>query len=189
MILYWPTADMNHSTFLPCSCNGVRLRRLAVNDLAAFQAYRHDAELGRYQGWSPTSDVEAAAFLAQMSTAVPLQPGVWLQIGIAEDSTDLLVGDIGLLLDENGKQVEIGFTLRRASQGRGMATIALTQAMALVFRHTAVERIIAVTDARNIASIRLLERIGLRRVSSVSKVFRDEECVEHTYVLARQTLA
>ena len=157
------------ATFLPCSCDGVRLRRLAVKDLRAFQAYRHDAELGRYQGWSPTSDAAAAAFLAQMSTAVPLQPGVWLQIGIAEDSTDLLVGDIGLLLDENGKQVEIGFTLRRASQGRGMATIALTQAMALVFRHTAVERIIAVTDARNLASIRLLERIGLRKVSSAGR--------------------
>ncbi len=176
---------MNHSTFLPCSCNGVTLRRLTVKDLAAFQAYRHDAELGRYQGWVPTSDAEAAAFLARMSSAVPLQPGVWLQIGIAEDSTDLLVGDIGLLLDENGRQVEIGFTLRRESQGRGLATMALTQAMALVFRHTAVERIIAVTDTRNLACIRLLERIGMRKVSSVSKVFRDEDCIEHTYDFAR----
>lgn len=176
---------MNHSSFLPRSCHGVTLRRLAVKDLAAFQAYRHDAELGRFQGWVPTSNAEAAAFLARMSTAGPLQAGAWLQIGIAEDSMDLLIGDIGLLLDENGRQVEIGFSLRRESQGRGVATMAVTQAIDLVFQHTATERIIAVTDARNLACIRLLERIGMRKVRSASMVFRDEECIEHTYDLAR----
>ena len=42
------------------------LRRLGVGDLAAFQAYRLDPELGRYQGWSPMSPAEATDFLSAM---------------------------------------------------------------------------------------------------------------------------
>jgi hypothetical protein len=45
--------------------DGFVLRRLATADLAAFQAYRTDAALGRYQGWSPMTDAEARAFLEE----------------------------------------------------------------------------------------------------------------------------
>lgn len=170
---------------LPRQAGSITLRQLAAADLSAFQAYRHDAELGRYQGWSATSDHEAAAFIAQMDSASMLQPGVWSQIGIADTTNDELIGDIGLLLASDGQHAEIGFTLRRASHGRGYARAAVREAIRLVFDVTRAQRVLAVTDARNAPSIRLLERIGMTRVSSETTIFRDEPCVEHTYAIAR----
>jgi RimJ/RimL family protein N-acetyltransferase len=172
---------------LPRFGNGVVLRRLRASDLAAFQDYRHDAVLGRYQGWSATSDDEAAAFLAEMSTGALLQAGAWSQIGIAEPGDMTLIGDIGLLLANDGQHAEIGFTLRRVSQGRGVATFAVREAIDLVFEHTQAERVIGVTDARNQSSIRLLERVGMRKTGSSSAVFRGEPCIENIYAVSRQT--
>jgi RimJ/RimL family protein N-acetyltransferase len=171
---------------LPRFADGVVLRRLAPADLAAFQAYRHDAELGQYQGWSPSTDDEAKSFLSEMSTSELLQPGVWSQIGIAESGTLALVGDIGVLLASDGRQAEIGFTLRRQSQGRGIATTAVREAILLVFEHTRAERVLGITDSRNLPSMRLLERVGMHRTGSRSAMFRGEACVEHIYAVARQ---
>jgi Acetyltransferase (GNAT) domain len=100
----------------------VVLRRLSVTDLVAFQAYRSDAELSRYQGWSAMPDPEARAFLDEMNAAPLFRPGEWAQIGIAEPQTLALLCDIGLHLAEDSRQAEIGFTLARHAQRRGLAT-------------------------------------------------------------------
>jgi aminoglycoside 6'-N-acetyltransferase len=172
---------------LPCAGERVVLRRLRATDLASFQAYRHDPDLGRYQGWSPTTDDAARAFLEEMG-AVPLfRPGEWAQIGIAEPATDALLGDIGLHLATDGRAVEIGFTLARAAQGQGVATAAVRAALQLVFRATAVERVVGVTDVRNRASIGVLERVGMRHLETRDAVFRGEACVELVYAKARVT--
>lgn len=170
---------------LPRAGEGVLLRRLGVGDLAVFQAYRGDAELGRYQGWSPMSAAKAAAFLDEMSAAPLFRPGEWAQIGIAEPSGSRLLGDIGLFLAEDGREAEIGFTLARAAQGRGLATAAVREALRLVFESVPVLRVVGITDARNLASIRLLERVGMARRDTREAVFREETCIEHVYVAQR----
>src|SRR5687767_8837014 len=150
-----PSADP-----LPRVVNGVMLRRLAVCDLAAFQTYRLDPVVGQYQGWSATSDAEATSFLAKMSAVQLFQPGSWSQIAVASTSNPVLIGDIGLFLASDGHHAEIGFTLRRESQGRGIATTAVREAINLLFEHTNVGRVLGITDARNVPSIRALERVG-----------------------------
>jgi RimJ/RimL family protein N-acetyltransferase len=171
---------------LPRLANGVVLRRLAVSDLPAFQAYRHDTALGQYQAWSATSDVGASSFLTEMSTAALFRPGMWSQIGIADSGSLALIGDIGLLLASDGRHAEVGFTLRRQSQGHGFATTAVREAIKLVFEHTKAERVLGITDTRNLQSIRLLERVGMRRAESRSAMFRGQLCVEHIYAVSRQ---
>jgi RimJ/RimL family protein N-acetyltransferase len=59
------------------------------------------------------------------------------------------------------KQIFDGFTLSRKSQGRGLATEAVRGAIYLIFERTPALRVHAVTDARNLPCIRLLERIGM----------------------------
>jgi [ribosomal protein S5]-alanine N-acetyltransferase len=172
---------------LPRIANGVVLRRFAASDLAAFQAYRHDAVLGQYQGWSATSDSDATALLAEMRIATLLQPGTWSQIGIAEFNGQAIIGDIGLFLASDGRHAEIGFTLGRESQGHGIATIAVREAINLVFEHTEAEQVRGITDARNLPSIRLLERVGMHSTESRGAVFRGEACLEHVYAVSRQS--
>ena len=179
---------MNHARAadaLPRIAGPIALRRLAPQDLAAFQAYRRDPELGRYQGWSPLPDEEAQGFLARMHSATPLQPGVWFQLGIADARSLRLIGDIGLLVSADGHRSEVGFTLARPAQGQGFATVAVREAVALVFEYSAAGRVLATTDARNHSSIRLLERVGMHQIESRNTTFRGEPCVEITYAIAR----
>jgi RimJ/RimL family protein N-acetyltransferase len=170
---------------LPRFANGVVLRRLGAADLPAFQAYRRDREVGQYQGWSPTSDAEAMVFLTEMSTIALFEPGKWCQIGIAEPGSLCLIGDIGLYLSHDGYHAEIGFTLRPQSQGLGLGTAAVREAVKFVFAQTGVDRVLGITDERNAPSIRLLERIGMRMGESRSATFRGEPCVERVYVISR----
>ena len=171
--------------FLPRIAGPIVLRRLAPSDLAAFQAYRGDPLLAQYQGWSATTDAAALSFLQTMHAASLLQPGAWCQVGIALRDDPELIGDIGLLLAEDGRRAEIGFTLRRAAHGRGLAAAAVRAAMGLVFEQTGALRVEGITDARNLPSIRLLERVGMRWTGTHDTVFKGEPCTEYTYAIAR----
>ena len=173
---------------LPHSGAGFVLRRLSPGDLAEFQAYRHDEELGRYQGWRPTADEQASAFLAEMNIAPFPNPGHWVQIGIAEPERQRLIGDIGVFLPLDATFAEIGFTLARFAQGRGVATAAIRAVIELVFECSAAQSVIGVTDARNLPSMRLMERVGMRMTGTNRAVFRGEACVEHTYTVTRAHL-
>ena len=177
--------DPAENQVLPSEFPGGRLRRLHETDLAAFQAYRSIPELGRYQGWSPLSDAQALAFLAEMNAAPLFAPGRWIQLGITESQSDALVGDIGLHVSDDGLVGEIGFTLAPRAQGRGLATRAVSRALELLLANTRVERVRGITDRRNSASIRLLERLGFRHEETRTVDFRGEVCCEKTYVRLR----
>jgi RimJ/RimL family protein N-acetyltransferase len=170
---------------LPRSTPRLLLRRLASGDLKDFQAYRHDPEVGRYQGWLPTDDRAAETFLAEMGRIDIFQPGVWFQLGIADRSSGRLIGDIGICVAMDGNEAEIGFSLCADAQGRGLATEAVREAVALLFEQAGVARVVGITDARNLPSIRLLERVGMRRQQTVAALFRGEPCQEHHYAMAK----
>lgn len=169
---------------LPRAAGEIVLRRLAATDLADFQSYRHDPELGRFQGWVATSDEEALKFLHYMNQAALLKPGTWCQIGIA-DTRLQLIGDIGLILSSDANQADIGFTLRRPSQGRGLATAAVKSAIALVFECCEAKKVVGIADARNVSSIRLLERAGMQKVETRRTKSRGKWCTEVVYSARR----
>jgi RimJ/RimL family protein N-acetyltransferase len=178
---------MNNANLLPHIAHGVMLRRLSPNDLAAFQAYRHDPVVGQYQGWTALPDAQALAFLTDMGNAALLQPGAWCQIGICTETQQELMGDIGLLIAHDQSYAEIGFSLNPKYQHQGLATRAVREAIALVFAHTPVSQVLGIADARNTPSIRLLERLGMQRIATLDAVFKGEACSEHTYALSNPT--
>ncbi len=175
---------------LPQHTPRTTLRRLAASDLDAFHAYRSDAEVGRYQGWTPMTREQAQAFLAEMSTAPFCLDEIWFQLAIAECASGRLIGDIGICVHAgDDAHAEIGFTLAPQAQHLGLGTEAVRTAVAMLFEHTGVKRIVGITDARNIASLRLLERIGMGQVQTLETVFRGEPCTELLCELRRPASA
>ncbi len=120
-----------------------------------------------------------------MSTSGLFQPGEWFQAGIADRGTNALIGDIGILIASGEEEAEIGFTLRAQSQGLGLGTEAVSEAIGLVFEHTAVSRVVGITDARNLQCVHLLERVGMQKVETQNSIFRGDPCVEHVFTLSR----
>ena len=157
------------------------LRRLCTADVPAFQAYRNDDAVGRYQGWLAQTDRQALAFVEEMSRAVLCPNGRWLQLAVAHQEGNELIGDIGVCVAANGESAELGFTIAPRFQGQGLGTEALREAVGLVFERSSAVQAICITDARNIPSIRLLERARMKRTATAQAIFRGEPCIEHTY--------
>ncbi len=139
------------------------LRRLREADLEALVAYRADPEVARYQGWSDYDAKRGRELIESMHGRQPGEPG-WFQFAIALKETDALVGDCALRVDgHDPRQGEIGFTLSRQHQGQGLGTEAVRALLGYAFGTLGLHRIIGVTDAKNTAAARVLERVGMRR--------------------------
>lgn len=175
----------NLDALLPLESGTTLLRRFRSDDVARFHAYRSDAELARFQGWSPMTLPQAQAFVEEMAGISALQPGEWVQLAICDQRADELLGDLGLFLEPDGATAEVGFTLARAAQGKGHATRALRAAVALIYAASAATTVRAVTDARNVRSIRTLERADFALFHSRSAVFKGEDCTELVYTCRR----
>jgi len=140
------------------------LRHFTDADLVPFMAYRNDPIVARYQSWERIREAEACAFIAEQKLVQPGVPGQWFQIAIALKETGTLVGDCALMIDKhNERQAEIGYTLARAYQGKGIAAEAVSRVLDFAFKMLGLHRVIAITDCENTASVTLLERLGLRR--------------------------
>jgi ribosomal-protein-alanine N-acetyltransferase len=74
------------------------------------------------------------------------------------------VGVAGILPPDSdiGPEPELGYMLASAFHGRGLATEAVTGLLGDAFERLGLERVAAVVDAPNVASIRVLEKAGFR---------------------------
>ncbi len=185
--LIWSIGVGMHSllTLLPGHAEGTTIRRLQASDLERFHAYRSDAGLAKYQGWSPMSLEVASGFINEMESVSELRRGKWVQLGVVDSQSNALIGDLGLYLEHDESAAEVGFTVCRMAQGLGHATRAVRFSLSLVFQTTAAEHVRAVTDSRNISSIRVLERANFRRSATQQALFKGEPCTEFVYVCRR----
>ncbi len=143
----------------------LRLRPFRDSDLDAFLAYRNDPLVALHQSWDvPYSREQGRAFLELMQTTRPGEPGAWYQIAIELKTTAALIGDcVFCLLAEDPRQAEIGYSLIQRYQGQGYATEAVQRLLRYLFEDLHLHRVRAICDVENVASVRLLERVGMRR--------------------------
>jgi len=165
----------------------VVLRQLVAADVPAFAAYRALPEVARYQGFDSYTVKQAADFVARnLQTTIPPAPGEWVQIAIARADTDELLGDCALHLNGHDPRLgEVGITLDPRWQGQGYAREALLGLLGYCFGQLRLHRVVANTDTRNLASVRLLESVGMRREGHFRQNgwFKGEWCDEFQYAL------
>lgn len=132
------------------------------------------------------SDDEARAFVSARGSQPMLGSGDWRQLATASREGDELLGDLGLCGRQNG-DAELGITLRHEAQGGGLATEALRGLARALVQRPQVERLVGITDERNLAPMRLLERLGMTWASRYPAVYQQAPCVELRYELSRET--
>ncbi|WP_025786318.1 GNAT family N-acetyltransferase [Sporosarcina sp. D27] len=74
-----------------------------------------------------------------------------------------VVGDLSVWYTDMKDTVEIGYSFSNEVAGRGLATEAVNSLVNKLFDEFNVHRIQAILDARNTASQKLCERIGMRK--------------------------
>ena len=139
------------------------LREIGDDDLDAIAALHAQPEVMRYSPEGhPLSRDESAGFIAWVRQHYATYGyGLW---AVIEKPGGRLLGYCGLTTYEiDGRsEVEVGYRLDPAAWGRGYATEAAGACIAYAFEHLGVERVIAITEAANTASIRVAEKNGLR---------------------------
>lgn len=85
----------------------------------------------------------------------------------------------------------LAYEIAVKSWGKGFATEACRRVIQALFSDYDVTKIVAEVDTRNVASIRLLERLGFRRgaVREHADFFKGSNSDEYTYTLAREDAA
>ncbi len=97
-----------------------------------------------------------------------------------------LVGDVVLMFhSEEHRAGEIGYVFGPQFHGHGYATEAVAALLDLAFRGLGLHRVVARIDARNDASAKLAERLGLRREAHFvsNEMFKGEWTDEVVYAM------
>jgi len=141
------------------------LRPFQEADLESFAAYRSDPGVALYQSWSsPFTLDQARAFLKEMEIVQVGAPGMWYQLAVERQCQSGLIGDCAFqILADDERQAQIGFTFAPAYQKQGYATEAAKGLLDYMFGKLHLHRVAATCDVENEASVRLLERLGMRR--------------------------
>jgi RimJ/RimL family protein N-acetyltransferase len=140
------------------------LRPVGIEDAEVLFGYRSNAIINQYQGWIPETVADVREFIQDKVCAIIDQPNTWFQLAIVRKDTGKLIGDVGIhFLEPDSLQAEIGCTLNFDQHGNGFATEALTETLNFLFRKLNKHRVIASIDPRNKKSIKLVERIGMRK--------------------------
>ena len=176
-------------TFTELETPRLTLRRSRPEDAEAISAYRSDPAVNRYQGWERTDADGIRAQIEEMSVRAPGEPG-WVQLSVRERESGRLVGDVGLSAasDEPGV-IEIGYTIDPAFQGRGYATEAVGALIAHAFEELGADVIRAYASAKNLPSIRVAEKAGLKLVERFQRQHEGKVWWGVRYELRREDAA
>lgn len=141
------------------------LRPLSAADTEDLVAYRSLEAVCRFVPFAPMDGAAVADKLhAGWSRRVITGDGEGLTLGVELATTGQLIGDVVLFFaSAEHRGGEIGWVFHPGYAGHGYATEAAHAMLHLAFDRLALHRVIARVDARNEASLRLADRLGMRR--------------------------
>ena len=136
------------------------LRLPTSSDVASTLAIYSDPQVMEYiDSDRPFEKIDEAARSIERGLAHFEKHGVCYS-AVIEKATGRHVGYCGFNVFEDGPDLELVFHFHRACWGRGYATEAARACIEYAFGALDAHRVVALTDPRNAASIRVLEKLG-----------------------------
>lgn len=161
---------------LPVETERLLLRAHRMSDLDDLVAFHGDPEVVRFVPW-PVRDRAATeeTLRVKLTQTELVAHGQWLVLAVELRSTGTVIGEV-LLKWASDRQGEVGFALGGDHHGRGYALEAATAMLRLGFDDLGFHRITAVCIEDNVASARLLTRLGMRQEARLvdNVVFKGE---------------
>jgi RimJ/RimL family protein N-acetyltransferase len=149
----------------PIETPRLRLRPFTRGDVDAVFAYRSREDVCLYLFDDPmTREAVAEIIHARIGQLAFAEEGDRIVLGVETRADGALVGEVSLIWRSvESRQAEVGYIFHPDVQGRGYATEAAAALLEVGFEGAELHRIYARCDARNIASARVMERLGMHR--------------------------
>jgi RimJ/RimL family protein N-acetyltransferase len=163
------------------------LRPFRPDDLDDLLAFRGRDDVARYLLTGPLDREQTRDLLKRMVTEIELrEEGQRLALAAVRRDTGTLIGDLVLMWrSAEHRMGEIGYSLHPDHQGQGFAVEAGEALVRLGIEGVGLHRVIGRCDARNRASARVLERLGMRREAHFvrNELVKGEWCDELVYAV------
>lgn len=145
----------------------LELRAFRQDDLAALCAFEGRPDVMRYLYWEDPSAQAVRERLQRRIASDRLEAeGDTLMLAVVRRDTGVLIGHVMLhWVSQTHQQGELGFVFDPDHQGQGYATEACLPLLAIAFGELGLHRVRCHADARNVASIALQRRLGMRQES------------------------
>jgi RimJ/RimL family protein N-acetyltransferase len=139
------------------------LREWTLDDAPALFEICRDAEVMRYIGTGkPYKMLDEAEKFLDWAVAYQKANG-FCRWALLEKSSGKIVGSCGYAYTHEMPEPELGYLFARDVWGKGFATETARACLDYGFEKLAFREIIAITDLENVASQKVLEKIGFTR--------------------------
>ena len=164
------------------------LRRFTADDAQHLFDLDNDPEVMRYlNGGIPTPrDVVESEMLPRFLRYDEESPGIGFWAAIERSTMDFLGWFSLRRADPGSSTATLGYRLRRATWGRGYATEGARALVRIALLDLGVARVTATTYQDNLASRRVMEKLGMKRVRRFHYTVDDLANVDTYHVGAPQ---
>ena len=166
------------------------LRPFTPGDFEDLYAYHSRPDVARYLLWEERDRAQAREALERKTRQSALDDeGQALVLAVVWPQVGRVVGEVNLeWRSRQHRQGEIGFVFNPDYHGNGLATEAAEAMLRLGFDDLGLHRVFGRCDARNLASARVMERLGMRREAHFvhNEIFKGEWGEELVYAMLDQ---
>jgi ribosomal-protein-alanine N-acetyltransferase len=140
------------------------LREFDEADFDALREIDSDPEILRYRSRQEITPAATREFLIQAQAQAAEQPRQQYALAVALREDERLVGQCGLtVVSARYDEAFLWYSINRRDWGQGFATEAAARLLRYGFEEAGLRRIFAECHPDNLASARVLEKIGMRR--------------------------
>ena len=143
----------------------VKFRELTMTDTGMLFGIYSDKEAMKYRGSKPMQTIDDAKNFVK-NTKVKKMEILTIRKGIELVKTKELIGSVMYRFNENKKnECEIGYSIGRQFWGKGLGKEIVKTMIKAIKEKNEINKIVAWSNKENIASVKILEKIGFKRIS------------------------
>jgi ribosomal-protein-alanine N-acetyltransferase len=167
----------------PIETERLLLREFSREDETAVDAFASDVHVTRHTSWGPNDLETTRLVLRQWIDEQARWPRPSIPLAIEWRSKRELIGSTGFASIENGTGV-FGFVLRKDCWGQGFATEASRALLRFGFVQLELHRVVAECFVEQTASIRICEKLKMRREAHFVRNALKQNVWRDTYLYA-----
>ena len=154
------------------------VRDFKPDDLDEFHKLAQNPDIYKYMPWGPNSEEDTRNFIQMSIEQGSKESRRFFDVPIILKETHLIVGCIGMRVSSFlHKKADMGYWIKKELWGQGFATEATLGILNFGFQKLKMNKIYATADPENPASIRVLEKIGMKKEGYL----KEDMCIRGEY--------